>query len=336
MPVPVTSSIIAPDFLAQFLQQRYALGDGVTCRLLKAGVNHSYRVQAGAQAYVFRIYSLNWRMEVEISEEIRLLDHVRAGGIPVSYALPDPTGQYLQPIDAPEGLRYGVLFSFAPGQKILTFPAEQHEQLGRTMARFHQLTAGYTLERIMYTAEPLLVESLNVARPFFAGDSAEWRFLNGAQTTLLAAWATADWSQLPVGAVHLDIWFDNMSFDAAGQATLFDFDFCGNGPLALDVGYYLMQLHSTEGIEADFLAKRARFLAGYESVRPLTEEEKRLLPVFSMSIYLYYLGVQCQRFDNWSNVFINEVYLQRFVEMRIKRWFDYNELRTAEPAAEGQ
>jgi len=45
-----------------------------------------------------------------------------------------------------------------------------------------------------------------------------------------------------------------------------------------------------------------------------------------LSVYFFYLGVQCQRFDNWSNVFINELYLKRFINLRVKRWADFNQL----------
>ena len=44
------------------------------------------------------------------------------------------------------------------------------------------------------------------------------------------------------------------------------------------------------------------------------------------SIYFFYLGVQCKRFDNWSNTFLNDLYLKRFINLRVKRWFDFNKL----------
>ncbi len=309
-----------------FLQQQYALGGEITCRLIKAGVNHSYLIVVGSQQFVFRIYSLGWRTPAAIDEEIRLLAHIRQGGIPVSYALPDKAGQYRQAIDAPEGTRYGVLFSYADGQKLLTFPGDTHEQLGRIMARFHQLTEGFVLDRVTYTPDHLLVDSLEKVAPFLSADSPEMQFLRTAQAWLRTELTNADQTLLRRGAVHLDIWFDNLNIDASGNATLFDFDFCGNGPLVLDVGYYLMQLHSTETDVAEFRAKAARFLHGYESIQPLTDEEKRILPMMGISIFCFYLGVQCERFDNWSNVFLNELHLQRLISLRIKRWYDFNQL----------
>ncbi len=324
--IPASSSILSADHLLPFLQQTYRLGESATCRLIKAGVNHTYQITNDERRSVFRVYSLNWRTRTDIAEEIRLLDHLKNGGIPVSYALSDNAGQYIQEIDAPEGRRYGVLFSQAEGQKLLTFSGDIHEQLGRTMARLHQLTKDFSLNRVTYTTTYLLDDPLPQIAPFLPVDSPEMQFLRDARDWLTTELNRADQPQIRMGAVHLDIWFDNLNIDASGEATLFDFDFCGNGPLALDIGYYLMQLHGTEADAAVFQAKKARFLKGYESVQLITDEEKRILPMLGVAIYYFYLGVQCARFDNWSNVFLNEIHLQRLINLRIKRWYDVNEL----------
>jgi len=55
----------------------------------------------------------------------------------------------------------------------------------------------------------------------------------------------------------------------------------------------------------------------------------RILPVMGTAIYFFYLGVQCQRYDNWSNVFLNEIYLERFIKLIVKKWADYNQILTS-------
>ncbi|MEO6901714.1 MAG: phosphotransferase [Bacteroidia bacterium] len=40
--------------------------------------------------------------------------------------------------------------------------------------------------------------------------------------------------------VHLDIWFDNLNISNNKKIALFDFDFCGNGWLCLDIAYYIL------------------------------------------------------------------------------------------------
>ncbi|GAB4022475.1 phosphotransferase enzyme family protein [Spirosoma koreense] len=325
-PFPVSSSIVSAPHLAHFVQEKYCLSADTTCRLLKAGINHSYLITDGPAKFIFRLYTLDWRTETEISEEIRLLDLLRENGLPVSYPIADAAGSYLQELMAPEGKRFGVMFSFAEGDKLLTFSDEVHYQIGTVMARFHQLTQSLTLDRVAYTPNLLLVDSLRKIAPFLPADSDEMRFLQRTQRFLLDEFSKIDERQTRRGAVHLDIWFDNLNIAADGTVTLFDFDFCGNWLLCGDIGYYIMQLHSTETDVAEFYRKRDRFLAGYESVQAISEEEKRILPLLGVSIYFFYTGVQCERFDNWSNVFLNELHLKRLINLRVKRWFDFNKL----------
>lgn len=240
---PVSSSILSKTHLARFIHETYSLGPSTTCQLLKAGVNHSYLITDGTTKYVFRVYSLNWRTETEIQEEIRLLQHLQAGGVPVSYPLPDAEGNYLQTILAPEGKRLAVLFSFAEGEKLLTFPAELHYTIGQIMARFHLLTQNLHLNRVTYTPQLMLVDSLEKAKPFLPADAPEIQFLLDLQQQLLREFDTIDTQAVRWGVVHLDIWFDNLNIAHDGTITLFDFDFCGNAMQCFDIGYYIITLH---------------------------------------------------------------------------------------------
>lgn len=330
---PVSSSILSSTHLNQFLQKKYGLGEGTSCQVLKAGVNHTYLLTDGSSKAIFRIYSLNWRTETEIGEELRLLTLLRENKLPVSYPMTDVEGTFIQEFDAPEGKRFGVLFSFAEGEKQLTFSGDLHYAIGQIMARFHQLTTSLTLKRVSYTPQVLLVESLEFVEPFLSAESTELKFLRDTQQHLLKEFSTIDRAKTREGIVHLDIWFDNLNIDKDGQVTLFDFDFCGNGMVCLDIAYYILQIHSTEADEAEFRKKKERFLAGYESIMEISEEEKRLLPMLGLSVYFFYLGVQCQRFDNWSNVFLNDLHLKRFIDLRIRRWADANRIISADKPA---
>ncbi|MBL4675230.1 MAG: phosphotransferase [Mucilaginibacter sp.] len=174
---PVISSTISADALIQFVKDAYGFDGSITCRLLKTGINHSYLINAGEQKFVFRIYSLDWRSKAEIEEEIRLLALLKDGGIPISYAIPCTDGSYIQALNAPEGVRYGVLFSFAEGEKILNLSAGVHYTIGRTMAQMHQLTEGLSLKRITYTANVMLQQSLEQLQKFLPTDTDEMQWM---------------------------------------------------------------------------------------------------------------------------------------------------------------
>ncbi len=323
---PVLTSTLSEKHLALFLQEKYTLSAAATCRLLKTGINHVYLVTDGEQKSVFRVYSLNWRTELEIQEEIRLLNLLKENHIPVSYPIADEQDNYIQTLNAPEGDRFGLMFSYAKGEKVFNFSPDLHERIGEIMARLHQITHNLSLDRVTYTPEKLLFDSPQHFFGFLPDDEPEVEFIRYAQKHLLAQLKKVDETKLRKGIVHLDIWFDNMNISDEKEVTIFDFDFCGNGWLCYDIAYYILQIHSTEADENEYLLKRESFLKGYESVTPISDEEKRIIPMLAECVYLFYLGVQCQRFNNWSNTFINEVYLKRFINLRIKRWFDYSKL----------
>jgi hypothetical protein len=51
-----------------------------------------------------------------------------------------------------------------------------------------------------------------------------------------------------------------------------------------------------------------------------------LIPEVGASIFIFYLGVQAQRFD-WSNIFFTENYLKMYVG-RIRNWMEYYETKS--------
>jgi Ser/Thr protein kinase RdoA (MazF antagonist) len=321
---PVISSTLSANHIGLLVTKKYGFAGPISCILLKTGINHSYLIEHETSKFVFRIYSLNWRSDVEIQEEIRLLNLLKEMEISVSFPIKDVDDDYIQYLEAPEGSRQGVLFSFAEGDKQLNFSADLHFKVGETIAKIHQATLNFTLERTNYTPEVVLKDSLLYLNRFLPADLDEMAWMRSAQQYLIDEIKKADCSQLRSGAVHLDIWFDNINITKAGKITIFDFDFCGNGWLCYDIAYYILQLHSTEKEESQRNLKVESFLKGYESVTKITDEERRLLPILGVSLYFFYLSVQCQRYDNWSNVFLNETYLKRFINLLVKKYFEEN------------
>ena len=321
---PVSTSTLSAKHVGFFVQSLYALSANTICKLLKTGINHSYLITDGSAKFVFRVYSFNWRTRNEISAEIKLLNLLHQSNIPVSYAITDTNGNYIHELNAPEGDRLGVLFSFAEGDKQLNFSADLHYKVGETMARMHQATLNLELERVVYTPKVLLIDPLEYISKFLPASSDEMAWMLSTQKILLNGFDNVDLTEIRQGAVHMDIWFDNMNITHDGNITLFDFDFCGNGWLCNDIAYYILQLHSTEKDEIERELKKKSFFAGYELVNKISAEEKRILPMLGVAMYFFYLGIQCQRYNNWSNVFLNETYLKRFINLLVKKYFEDN------------
>lgn len=322
---PATESTLSAHHLATFLQEAYGLSTKTSAKLIRTGMNHLYLVQDGNKQFVYRIYSYNWRSKTEIEEELRLLNHLEQNEIAISYPIKKLNSHFIEEFSAIEGLRFGVLFSFLEGKKNPYFDEKASHAVGELMANMHQHLEGFELKRVTYNAEKLFQTSLERTKVFFPKPSEEMTFLENTSSKLREIYANADHGKLRSGALHLDVWFDNMHFDSKGKPSLFDFDFCGNGWLIHDIGYFLYQLLYTNPDKELFEAKRNAFITGYESVRLLTVEEKQLIPYCGTAVLLFYISVQCDTFDTWSNVFLNEEHLKRYTGA-MKRWVEYQGL----------
>jgi Ser/Thr protein kinase RdoA (MazF antagonist) len=328
-PFPVVQSTLSPGHLAEWLAGKYTLHPPVSCRLFRTYMNHTYLVTDAGRKYILRVYSYNRRTETEITEEIRLLNLLREANVGVSYPVPDKHAGYLQQIEAPEGLRYAVLFSFAEGSKIRHLTEEFCRDIGSVMARFHAATQAQELRRINYSVHTLAQAAYQQAKPYFSESLDPMKFIKVSAEVLEEVFSRPEAQSIRRGVVHLDIWYDNLNISEAGQITLFDFDNCGNGWLVLDIGYFCLQLFYTEPDKARYEKKRDCFLRGYEEIIRIPDPEIPLIPYAGLAIWIYYLGVQAERFDNFANIFLSENYLNMYIG-RVREWLAYNRIEIQE------
>ena len=322
---PVLYSIIQPNFIGQVLKSTYNLSSNCTCRIFRTGINHTYFVEDNTEKFVFRVYSHNWRTFEEIQAEINLLLELKKNNISTTHPIPNPSGQYIQKIQAPEGERFAVLFSFAEGKKVKSLSNKHCIEIGKLMAQIHQVTVNQKTPRIEYTFKTLVEEPYQYALQFFDENLEEMKLVKLAGELVQELFTTTKLTNIRQGIVHIDIWYDNMNITDDGDITLFDFDFCGNGWLVLDLAYTSVQLFHTEPDKEKFKEKLNMFFKGYESVEEIADDEKRLIPKAAMAIWLFYLGVQAQRFNDWSNIFYTENYLKHYIGM-LKNWMEFHNI----------
>lgn len=321
---PVSTSTLSSTQLGHFIKDKYALHDNYKCTLFRTGVNHTYFISDNKTKYVVRVYCYKWRTKTEIHEELRLINLLRSNNLAVSYPIPDKHENLIQEIDAPEGLRYVVLFSFAEGDKIRFMSNETCSAVGVLMAKFHNHTALKKQCRTTYDSEVLLTKSYISLESFFSANLEAMKYLQQVGRKISDSLERPNIPESQAGIVHLDIWYDNFSTDQSGEITLFDFDNCGNGLLILDVGYFCKQLFIIESDKKEYELKVQCFLEGYQKERSLSGEEINSIPLAGAAVYIHYLGIQASRFD-WSNIFLSENYLTMMAG-RIKAWLDYHKI----------
>lgn len=323
---PTLNSTLSPGALGILIQQHYGLGNETECSIFRLGMNHLYLVRDGEDRYVFRVYTHNWRTRLEIEEEIRLLNLLKDAGRPVAFPIADRSRQFIREIEAPEGTRFGVLFSYAKGIKTAKFSPEASFLIGEALAKVHRSAENLELRRMSYNARNLLTEPVIRTKAFYNKNISETVFLENLSAFLTLQMEGLDKKEMRSGVVHLDVWFDNLHIDNDKEITFFDFDFCGNGYLCLDISYFLFQLFSTHLNEEEYRVKAESFMRGYETVTAISNEEKAFLPFACLAVMTYYIGVQCDRFDYWTNIFLNEDHLKRMTG-NLKRWMAYHQIR---------
>lgn len=115
---PVTASTLSETELGNFIKEKYNFNENSECKLFRTGVNHTYFLSDIETKIVVRVYCHQWRTKIEIEQELELLKLLQRHNLSISFPVPDTNGDYIQEINAPEGLRYAVVFSFAEGEKM--------------------------------------------------------------------------------------------------------------------------------------------------------------------------------------------------------------------------
>lgn len=298
--IPVLRSILTPELLTALVERAYELT--VThLQLIKAVVLDTYRVWTNAGPYILRVYPGRRRTRAEINAELDLLAYLRTQGAPVSIPVVQGNGERLLTIQAPEGTRYAVLFTYAHGEPLgEDLPAIR--TYGETLARIHTLADALppTLARTPLDLAFLLDRPL--AHLHHLGQRSEdWAFLQQVADRIRPQIAALPMIAPQFGYCHGDAGGNNAHIDADGRITFFDFDFCGLGWRAYDLATFL---------SGESTAVADALLQGYQAVRVLTDEERAALPLFQSAQSIWMLGTRASYINEWGEIH----FTNRFVD----------------------
>ncbi|HKG05375.1 MAG TPA: phosphotransferase, partial [Pedobacter sp.] len=164
-------------------------------------------------------------------------------------------------------------------------------------------------------------------KPAFAGLETEYTYLLEISETVITKLTSLDPDAFGYGYCHYDFLPKNFHFSEQDEITFFDFDFAGKGYLINDLAsfyahYFLMVLHGKMTQEA---ADRAFsvFVAGYRSIRPISQSELDAIPYFGFAWWIFYFGFHYDNFEDWSNFFFGPRFIKERVEL-IRKWCDYH------------
>jgi len=322
---PAQYSTLSSVALKEYLIETYQLDKSTQCRLLIRNVSDTYILEGKNTKYIFKIYRDIHRKLSEIEAEVELLNILKENNHPISYPIADSKGNQIQQFNAIEGIRNGVLFSYAEGKVIIDLITHNLEILGTALASIHNTTSSVKLKnsRQPYNFETTLFEPLKTLKPYFVEMEEEYRYLIEVSNKVVQKFEQFDVSSFSFGYCHYDFFPKNFHFDDAGNITFFDFDFAGEGYLINDLmsflnHYFFHRLNnliSAEKAISDF----EFFLNAYQTIRGLSKEEIEAIPYLGITFHIFFLKFFYDNYDDWSNTFLTPRYVKHRVEL-IKKW----------------
>lgn len=309
MNFPVIHSTISAEALSREMLPDYEIGEVTACEYFTGGFNDTYRVKSGeGKTYYLRIYRRSWRTLPDILYELDVLNHLGEQGFPAARLIPRRDGSFYHKLAAPEGKRYAVLFSEAPGNLISydQQPEKVSFQYGQAVARLHNAVEGFTSqhERFRLDLELLVDGPLRNIAPFLAHRPDDWSYLQRFAAELRQRIVDLPVEALEQGFCHGDLQGYHANVDTDGTFTFFDFDCGGYGYRAYDLAVFrwCARLEQQEDLRWE------PYLRGYRQVRPISELDLRAIPLFVGARYLWHMGVHTQNAPDWGCEWLNDKY----------------------------
>ena len=244
-------------------------------RGIGAGIeNTNYFVSTDQGEWVLTLFE---RLDAgQLPFYLRYMQHLARHGLPVPEPQADAGGQLLHRLCG----KPAALVNRLAGRHVLAPELPHLQQLGETLARLHLAGSDFALAQPHLRGLDWWVATVPEVLPYLDGSRAQLLRDELEFQRHIAAGAAA--LALPRGAIHADLFRDNVVFDTAGGAErlsgMFDFYFAGIDSLLFDVAVCLNDW-CIDLADGRLLEDRAAaFCDAYQRVRPLASGEIRLMP----------------------------------------------------------
>jgi homoserine kinase type II len=240
--------------------------------------NTNYFVGTDKGEYVLTLFE---RLSFEqLPFYLNLMDHLAHRGIPVPAPQANQAGEILHTLKG----KPAAVVTRLKGRNQLAPQAADCAQVGAMLARMHEAGRDYPAQQPNLRGLAWWVDTVPVVLPY----------LNASQAALITSELafqqkladSAGYKALPHGAIHADLFRDNVMFDGPALSGFFDFYFAGCDTFGFDIAVCLNDwcIDLATG-ELDPVRAKA-FVAAYDAQRRLTDEEITLLPALLRSAAL--------------------------------------------------
>jgi homoserine kinase type II len=252
---------VSTDELAHWLT-RYNVGTLVELEPIAAGIeNTNYFVTTTAHRLVLTLYE---RLPAEdLPFYLNLMAHLAQRDVPCAAPVADRSHTYFSMLNG----KPASLVTRLSGSPVMS-PADEHcAAVGRSLAQLHLAGMSYRVRHTNPRGPAWWKQAARAVKPF----------LTPGQQDLLAAELAYQRdharARLPRGAIHADLFRDNVLFEHGRLSGIIDFGFAATDALAYDIAITVNDW--CVDAEGNLSAQRqSALLLAYEAVRALSDEEK--------------------------------------------------------------
>ena len=301
------AQLAAPSVLRS-VQQHYDLAKLERCKFYARGLHDNYLLESQQQKFILRVYRNAWRTEEAIRFELDLLRYLGERGASVSYPINTTSGASCFSIATPIAQHFAALFAYADGQAPGgALSVAESQLLGNAVAQIHaagdDFSSSHTRPALDLTF--LVDASIESITPFV--DATYLAYLKQLQARLHQTLPQIPQGQGRYGICIGDVNPTNFHINAQQQITVFDFDQCGFGDRAFEIGKFISAIHLHDKKQELSQA----FVEGYQQVRLLSSDELRAIPYYEMVGVIWVMAITADYADLHGHKWFGQAYWER-------------------------
>lgn len=264
----------------------YNLGKDADFIEISEGIlNTNYLIKDRGKKYIFRLLEGRRNTNEEL-KELELLSFLNKNDISCPQASINNLGKNHMFIKE----KMGCLFNFIPGDKVSNIDCDVLKKIGSILGRLHNLSKDRSIERTRKIDLDFFHEKISKVdlKTILKEDH---DLIMGRYKEV----KKVDFSNLPRGIVHNDIFPDNVFMGE--KLSLIDFNDCIKAPLVIDLAIVInfwIKIKEFSKDKENSLIKI--FLDSYEGERKLILEEKILLKKMVLKMALTFIFLRINKF----------------------------------------
>ena len=263
------------------LLEAYDIGSMVKLKEIAEGIeNSNYILLTDKGKFILTLYEKRVNPN-DLPFFLGLKKHLSETGFLCPHPISRRDGELISIIQG----KPAAIISFLEGSSMRRPQGVHCFEFGKAMAELHQAGQSFKMNRPNDLSLPNWVEMFSDLENDCDGVHPNLKEMLQRALDFLSE----NWPQnLPTGVIHADLFIDNVFFKDETLSGVIDFYFACTDMLAYDIAIAL----NAWCFEADVnfnITKAKAILDGYQSVRPLSEEEFDALPVLSRGAAVRFL-----------------------------------------------